>query len=180
MPRSSSPLSPSPPDVGKAGGGITLRPAVEDDRTFLFWVYSSTRADELAVVPWTDEQKGAFLRMQFDAQDSWYHQVYPDGTFLVVLREGTPIGRLYVARLSTEVIVVDIALIPEHRGQGIGSRLLADVLAAADRDALPITLHVEPWNPARRLYERLGFETKEQGEVYETMVRPARQLNTAS
>ncbi len=153
---------------------------VDEDRPFLFSVYASTRTGELAVVPWTDEQKNAFLLMQFEAQDSWYRQVYPDGKFLVVVREGAPIGRLYVARLLTEVIVVDIALLPDHRGQGIGSRLLADILAEADRDRLPITLHVEPWNPAKRLYERLGFELEEKGEVYDTMVRPPAQLNTAS
>lgn len=173
-------MSQSPPDVDAAGGEIALRPAGDDDRPFLLTVYSSTRAEELAVVPWTDEQKDAFLRMQFEAQDSWYRQIYPDGEFLVVVREGTPIGRLYVARLLTEVIVVDIALLPEHRGQGIGSRLLADILAEADRDRLPITLHVEPLNPVKRLYERLGFEVREQGQVYETMVRPPAQLNTAS
>jgi ribosomal protein S18 acetylase RimI-like enzyme len=173
-------LSQSPPDLGEAGGEITLRPVIDEDRAFLLSVYSSTRAEELSAVPWTDEQKGAFLRMQFDAQDSWYRQVYPEGKFLVIVRDSTPIGRLYVARLPTEVLLVDIALLPEHRGQGIGSRLLADVVADADRGGLPITLHVEPWNPAKRLYERLGFATTQQGQVYETMVRPARQLNTAS
>lgn len=172
--------SPADQPAGEAGA-IHLRPATDEDRAFLLTVYSETRTEELSVVPWTDDQKAAFLRMQFEAQDTWYRQVYPGAAFLVILRDRTPIGRLYVARSDAEVRVVDIALLPEHRGQGIGSGLIADLLATADRDGLPVTLRVEPWNPAKRLYERLGFEVREQGDVYETLLRPVGgQLNTAS
>jgi GNAT superfamily N-acetyltransferase len=118
--------------------------------------------------------------MQFDAQDSWYRQMYPAGEFLVVVDEGTPVGRLYIGRSESEIRIIDIALLPEHRGNGIGSRLFADIFTQADRDGLPVTLRVEPWNPAKRLYGRLGFEPREQEGLYETMVRPPRQLNTAS
>ena len=173
----------TPPTTDRPAGDagrIELRPATDDDRPFLLAVYAGTRTEELALVPWTDEQTDAFLGMQFDAQDSWYRQIYPDGQFLVVVLDGNPVGRLYLARGEAEIRIVDIALLPEHRSQGIGSRLLEDILAAADRDRLPVTLRVEPWNPARRLYDRLGFELQEKGEVYDTLIRPARQLNTAS
>lgn len=173
----------SPPTTDRPAGDagrVELRPATDGDRPFLLAVYVSTRTDELAVVPWTDEQKDAFLRMQFEAQDSWYRQIYPEAEFLVVLHGGDPVGRLYLARGGAEIRIVDIALLPEYRGNGIGSRLLEDILAAADRDGLPVTLRVEPWNPARRLYDRLGFEMQVPGEVYDTLVRPSRQLNTAS
>jgi ribosomal protein S18 acetylase RimI-like enzyme len=174
-------LTPPTTDLPAGDAGrIELRATTDADRPFLLAVYASTRAEELAVLPWTDEQRDAFLRMQFEAQDNWYRQVYPDAEFLIVVRDDAPIGRLYVARGEHEIRVVDIALLPAYRGQGIGSRLLGDVLAAADRDRLQVTVHVEPWNPAKRLYERLGFETCEQGQVYDSMVRPARQLNTAS
>ena len=165
--------------AGEAGR-IELRPATDADRPFLFAVYASTRTEELAVVPWTDEQKDAFLGMQFDAQDSWYHQMYPAGEFLVVVHDGVPVGRLYIDRSESEIRIIDIALLPEHRGHGIGSRLLADIFASADDAGLPIALRVEPWNPAKRLYGRLGFELREQEGLYEVMVRPPSQLNTAS
>jgi GNAT superfamily N-acetyltransferase len=163
--------STEPPDRSGTAGRIDLRPATAEDRPFLLSVYAGTRTDELSVLPWSDEQKMDFLRMQFEAQDDWYRQVYPDAAFLVVIRDGVPVGRLYKAHLPTEIRLVDIALLPEHRGQGIGSRLLADLVATADRAGLPVVLRVEPWNPVRELYRRFGFATTEQGVPYETMVR---------
>ena len=155
-------------------GGIELRPATEADRAFLLAVYASTRLDELSLVPWTDTQKAAFILMQFEAQDTSYRQTYPEADFSVIRRDGVDVGRLYVARLEAEVILVDIALLPEYRGGGIGTSLLEGLLASADRDGLPVTLHVEPGNRARRLYERFGFEPRGVSGPYESMVRPAR------
>lgn len=123
-------------------------------------------------MPWTDAQKQVFLRMQFDAQDAYFRQSYPDGRFLVVTRDNKPIGRLYVVRLADEIRLVDIALLPKHRGAGIGSRLLADVVAEAAQAGLPVRLYVEHGNPARRLYERFGFESVETGSIYELMELP--------
>ena len=161
--------------------GIELRPVVASDRGFLLALYATTRADELSVVPWTEAERAAFVEMQFEAQDVSYRQSYPDGRFLVVLSAGERIGRLYLARLADEIRVMEITIAPARRGQGIGSALMASVLAEADRDGLAVSLHVEPWNPAKRLYERLGFETQGVQEVYESMRRrPRRQLKTAS
>jgi len=161
--------------------GAGLRPVTADDREFLYSVYASTRTEELSVVPWTDEQKAAFLRMQFDAQDSYYREVYPEGRFLVVTRDDEPVGRLYVVRLADEMRIVDIALLPAHRGAGIGTRLVSDVIAEAAQAGIRVTLHVEPWNPARRLYERFGFRTIKPDPVHELMeLAPSDQLNGAS
>jgi ribosomal protein S18 acetylase RimI-like enzyme len=158
-----------------------LRPATADDREFLYSVYAATRTDELSVVPWTDAQKQAFLRMQFDAQDAYFHQIYPDGRFLVVTLHDVPVGRLYVVRLADEMRLVDIALLPEHRGAGIGTALISDVVGEAAQAGLPVRLHVELGNPARRLYERFGFRTVEIGPIYELMeLAPPDQLNIAS
>jgi ribosomal protein S18 acetylase RimI-like enzyme len=165
--------------------GVGLRPATADDREFLYSVYAQTRTEELSVLPWTDEQKHAFLRTQFDAQDTYYHQVHADARFLIVTRDGERIGRLYLARLPDELRVIDIALLPEHRGAGVGSRLISDVISEAATAGIGVGLHVESWNPARRLYERLGFRTVETGQIYDKMELAAPghapdQLNTAS
>jgi ribosomal protein S18 acetylase RimI-like enzyme len=151
--------------------GIELRPTTADDRDFLFAVYASTRADELSAVPWTDADKAAFVAMQFDAQDRSYRQAYPDARFLVVVRDGIPIGRLYVARLADEIRVIDIALLPGFRGAGVGSRLLAGILAEADAAGLAVRLHVETWNPAVRLYDRLGFRPVGEPGIHQLMER---------
>lgn len=159
--------------------GLGLRVAAPSDRSFLLGLYGSTREDELAVVPWSDDEKAAFVEMQFDAQDRAYREAYPEGEFLVVLENGDAVGRLSVGRLPGELRLIDVIVAPASRGRGIGTALVQWLVERADRDGLALTLHVEPWNPARRLYERLGFESIEVRGIYEFMRRPV-QLKTAS
>ena len=152
---------------------VTLRPETAADEDFLYVVYASTRTEELAVVPWTYEQKDAFLRQQYAAQYAHYHNsgYYPNPTFLIVEVGGHAAGRLYVHRSGGEILVVDIALLPAYRGAGIGSALLNDLLAEAGRTGAVVRLHVEPWNRAVRLYERLGFRHTGEEGLYWTMER---------
>lgn len=152
---------------------IELHPVAKSDREFLFQVYASTRAGELAVVPWDGAQKEAFLRAQFDAQDRWYHTQYTRVTYDVIAVDGEPAGRLYVRRGETEIRIMDISLLPEHRGCGVGTALLGSLLAEADASGKRVTIHVERMNPALQLYERLGFSIAEDKGVYLFMERPA-------
>lgn len=154
---------------------IALRPAGPGDRAFLSRVYASTRAEELAPVPWSDEQKLAFLAMQFDVQDRYYREQFPGTAFQVILLDGRPAGRLYVDRRDDEIRIVDIALLPEHRGAGVGGTLLRGLLDEATRAGKPVRIHVERLNPALRLYARLGFEQVADTGVYVLLERwPAR------
>jgi ribosomal protein S18 acetylase RimI-like enzyme len=137
-------------------------------------VYASTRTEELAVVPWDDAQKEGFLRHQFDAQDAWWRENYADASFSVIVVEGEPAGRLYVHRGQSEIRIVDIALLPEHRGSGVGTRLLDELLAEGDAEAKSVTIHVERMNPALRLYDRLGFALAEDKGVYLFLERAPR------
>ena len=122
---------------------------------------------------WDDAHKDAFLRMQFDAQDAWWREHYAQASFDVILVDGEPAGRLYVHRGPSENRIVDIALLPEHRGNGVGSSLLRDLIAEADAAGKSVTIHVERVNPALRLYERLGFALAEDKGVYLFLERPA-------
>lgn len=154
---------------------IKLRATQAADRDFLRSLYASTRVDELALVPWTDAQKEAFVEHQFAAQDQYYRQVYPDGRFTVIQVDGRPVGRWYVAELDAELRLVEVTIQPHDRGRGIGTQLVAALCAEADERGVPIRLHVEPWNPARRLYERFGFvPVGEPGAVYQPMERAPR------
>jgi len=145
---------------------ISRRPAEPGDRPFLLEVYASTREDELRLVNWGDDQKRAFCEMQFEAQDRDYHLNYPDASFEVVLVDGVAAGRLYVGRWPSEIRVIDIALLPSFRGRGIGSRMLRELQAEAAAASAPLRIHVERFNPALRLYARLGFVLIEEQGVY--------------
>jgi len=151
---------------------IALRPARDDDRDFLFRLYASTREQELAPVPWSTEQKELFLRQQFELQAHWWTQQYSEGTFDVVEVNGERGGRLCVHRSPSEHRIIDIALMPEHRARGIGTALLSNVIAEAEHAGTRVSLHVEVFNPARRLYERMGFVPIEDQGVYILMERP--------
>lgn len=153
--------------------GLRLRPATPADRPFLVTVYGSTRADELAPVPWSDEQKHAFVEMQFAAQDAHYRAHYSGASFDVIELDGEPVGRLYVHRRERELRVMDVALVPAARGLGVGTRLLTDLLAEGARLGKAVTIHVEQHNRARELYLRLGFTPVELHGIYELLEVPA-------
>nr|WP_246345412.1 GNAT family N-acetyltransferase [Conexibacter arvalis] len=124
----------------------------------------------MAPVPFTPEQKAAFLAQQFDAQSRHYAH-YRDTTFELVLVDGVPAGRLLVGRWERETRIVDVALMPAFRGAGIGKRLLEPVLAEAEARGVPATIHVERTNPAQRLYARLGFTPVADEGVYQRWER---------
>jgi ribosomal protein S18 acetylase RimI-like enzyme len=145
---------------------VPLCPAGPEDFDFLARVYASTRAEELAPVPWPDELKTAFLRAQFEAQDKYYRENYTTAEFLVILDGDVPAGRLYVDRWPDEIRLMDIALLPEHRGKGLGTRLLRDLQQEARTAGKPLRIHVERMNPALGLYKRLGFRQVEDRGVY--------------
>ncbi len=146
--------------------GLELRPSRATDREFLVELYASTRSDELAATGWTPEVRDAFVRMQFDLQDRHYRSAFPDAEHSVIVGDGRPIGRVIVDRGAREIRVVDISLMPEHRGHGIGSALLRRVLAEATTAGIPVGLSVQATNPARHLYERLGFAVTDASNLY--------------
>ena len=160
---------PAKPILTTAPEGLALRWTDDADLPFLAELYASTRRDEVAQVPWTDEQKEQFLRWQFDSQHTHYQEYYPDCEFLVIERGGEPIGRIYVDRWPEEIRLVDIALLPEHRGSGAGTALLEGLLAEGRERGLPVSIHVEANNPAMNLYRRLGFEHVDTNGIYHLM-----------
>lgn len=163
---------------------LSLRPISPEDMSFLLRLYRSTREEELAmVVDWTDEQKDWFILMQFNAQHTWYQEHYVGASFDVILVDGEPAGRLYVHRREREIRLVDISFLPDLRSRGLGTGLLRELMTEAEAAGKPLTIHVEKYNPAMRLYQRLGFTRIDETGPYDLMEwRPesAPQLNTAS
>ena len=148
---------------------IRFRPTTPEDVPFLRHVYGTTRVDEMQRVPWSEEQKRAFLDMQFNAQKQHYEQYYPQCDFLVIEIEGEPVGRLYIDRGESDIEIVDIALVPEIRGRGIGKMLLEEILEEGRATGKKVGIYVENFNPARHLYDRLGFRHVDTNGVYHKM-----------
>ncbi len=145
---------------------ITYRPITAEDEEFLCRVYASTREEELAQTDWDNAQKENFLRMQFHAQHTHYQTYYTGAQFQIILWYDEPIGRLYLAYWKNEIRLIDIALLPAHRGQGLGATIIKRIQAEGAEAGLPVCIHVEKFNPALRLYERLGFRAIEDKGVY--------------
>lgn len=157
----------------EAGPSVTLRPAADEDRSFILSVYASIREPELEASGLPREQWGAFVEHQFQAQSHAY-AAYKDTSFEIVLVDREPAGRLIVARWPEELRVVDIALLPKFRGRGIGEGLMRSLLEEADERGVKASIHVERFNPAQHLYTRLGFRMVSETGVYLLLERPPR------
>ncbi|MGZ8311694.1 MAG: GNAT family N-acetyltransferase, partial [Allosphingosinicella sp.] len=172
---------PAPAPVRAAAAHrISYRPRTEDDRAFIEALYGSTREEELRLSGWPDDFKRQFVAQQQFAQSRHLEMVHPGAEWLIVERDDARIGRLYLGRWDDEVRVIDISLVPAARGQGIGSAIFADILSAAGEQGCKVSIHVEWTNPARRLYQRLGFATVEDGGIYLRMERRPDQKKIAS
>ncbi|WP_395376854.1 GNAT family N-acetyltransferase [Marinicella sp. W31] len=148
---------------------LQFRTITDQDMDFLAKLYASTRWEELQKAPWDDAQRFAFLNEQFNAQHTHYQSHYPHAEYLIIQQLKEPIGRIYLDRDDTSICLIDIALLPEHKGQGIGTQLLKELLTEAQRDNKKVTIHVENFNPAYHWYVKHGFQQKEDRGVYQYM-----------
>lgn len=145
---------------------LKLKSFTEADLPFLYRVYASTRLEEVAQTGWSDEQVTAFLTLQFEAQHTHYQSHYPNARYDLILLKKKPIGRFYVDRGAKDILVIDIALLPEYRNLGVGGHLMRELLREAEAKGQPVLIHVERFNPALRFYDRLGFQVLEDKGVY--------------
>lgn len=155
-------------------GAVTLRALHSDDMPFIEHLYAGSRANEMARSGWQAAQIAAFLSQQFHAQHTYYQTHYHDAQFLIIEQAGQAIGRIYMFWGPTTLNLIDITLLPEFQGQGIGSTLIEAQLRRADNQGLKVELFVESYNPAQRLYGRLGFHVCGDSGVYLKLRRDAR------
>lgn len=133
---------------------VALRPEQLADEAFLYTVYASTRAEELALTNWDEATRHAFLNQQFNAMRHGYRSMFPAAEFLVIQVGGRPVGRIVLDVGANEIRVVDLALLPEDQNHGVGTLLMRQVCAVAK---MPVRLCVLKFNRARLWYQRLGF-----------------------
>ena len=147
----------------------SLRRVCEEDEPFLFDLYASTRSGETAAWNWPATQVAVFLKLQFAAQRASYAMAYPDAEHSIILKDGRPIGRLLVNRSLAAACLVDISLLPDARGRGIGSALIRQLIDECSVSGSKLTLQVHCTNPARDLYLRLGFRCVQGDAMYDQM-----------
>lgn len=133
-------------------------------QSFLEELYRSTREEELSQTNWTEQQKQQFVVMQFLAQKADYERKFPNGLQQIIYCKKQAIGRLYTNETENNIHIIDIALLPKYRNKGMGKFLLQQLIAKAKKQQKTISLQVIKTNPAKNLYNRLGFVTiKEEG-----------------
>jgi len=165
------------PEIRVQGPTVSfaLRQACSADEAFLYELYRTTRSEEIAAWGLDSSQQEMLLKLQFDAQRQHYELAYEAVEHAIILVGNRPVGRIMVLRSQQEFVLVDIALLPGARGIGIGTALIAELRDEAEQAGKPVSLHVAKNNRARRLYERLGFEIREDTGMYFKMeLRPSR------
>lgn len=145
---------------------ITMRKAVPEDESFFIQLYVSTRQEEVAAWGWPDQQRDHFLRMQFSLQQQSYSTQYPEAEHYIIRENQTPLGRMILHHGLLEILLVDLSLLPSFRNAGIGSTLLKELQEEAVAIRKRIRLNVFHSNPAKRLYERLGFQNLAEESMY--------------
>lgn len=147
---------------------LSLRPVTAGDQELLLKIYKSSRGDDLRGLGWDEERIGEFLGMQYEAQQHFYESEYKRADDEIILWEGKPAGRLIVDHREHEIRCVDVALLPEHRNNGIGAFLISKLQDEAGRESKPLRLQVIRFSRAVNLFERTGFvRTSETGTHFQ-------------
>ena len=152
------------------GGTVQLRPVTPADDEFLVSVYAASRAEELAQVPWSDEQKTAFVRWQFGLQKNEYEATYPNQEHCVILVDDQPAGQIWISRDDANIRMLDIALLDDFQNRGVGTVIVGRLIDEAIRTNKLLRHMVFVLNEnAKRFYERLGFVVFEEVGAYHHM-----------
>lgn len=160
-------------DLSGLAAKVSLRPVGAEDEETLLKIYSSTREEEMQqAADWTAEQKEMFLRWQLEMQRRDYEARFPEADYRLILFEGVPVGRLWVARTPEQIRLLDIAILPEFQKRKIGTYLLVNLIRESEATATPLRHMIFKLNTeARRFYERLGFRLVEDDRMYLLMER---------
>ena len=146
-----------------------LRVATPNDYEFLAILYATTRSDELDRAGFPMDQRAAFCHMQFEAQQRHYRLYFARAHDQVVISNDSLIGRVLVARAPDEIFLVDIALMPASRNLGIGSHIVATLIAESKALVCPLRLYAEKNSRAQALYLRFGFTITGEEGVHDLM-----------
>ncbi len=144
-------------EPANASPSVSIRPATAQDRELLLRIYASTRARELALVPWDAAQKSLFLRRQFAFQDQHYRTQFPDAEYSIVVHNGEDAGRIFITRDESRIHVLEFTILPEHRGRGVATEIVRRLKEEARGKALPLTTYLDQLSDSQAWLEKRGF-----------------------
>lgn len=151
-----------------SANSITVRPVAPGDEELLLKIYRSSRGDDLRGLGWDEDRISEFLEMQYEAQQHFHEREYKRANDEIILLAGEPAGRLIVERREYEIRCIDVALLPEHRNNGIGAFLISKLQDEAKSESKPLRLQVIRFSRAVNLFERTGFvRTSETGTHFQ-------------
>ena len=161
-------------EIGSALGTLRLRPERDDDQAFRFELFCQSRPAEFALLRLEPAAMEQLMRFQFQAQTTSYRASFPSARFDIIELDQTPVGRIVVDRPGHEIHIVDHAIVPPLRNQGLGTTIMKALMDEADRARLKVRLMVASTNdPSMRLYLRLGFVPIATEPLYIEMQWPA-------
>ncbi|MFJ7669418.1 GNAT family N-acetyltransferase [Lysinibacillus sp. NPDC097195] len=145
---------------------VELKAITNEDEAFLYKVYRSTRNHEVALWGWTVDQKQLFLAMQWRSQQASYNRQFSKASHSLIVVDKQFVGRLLIEEMADYHHLIDISILPAFQGKGIGSCIIAELLQTAREGNKAVVLQAFHTNPARGLYERLGFQVVSGDELY--------------
>jgi ribosomal protein S18 acetylase RimI-like enzyme len=158
--------------------GVHLRCAGREDDALLFALFAADKAAEFAAIGLPEEQYRPLLEMQYRGRAMTHSVRYPEAEdWIVCAPDGTAIGGYLLAKTSREARLMDLAVLPQWRGRGIGTRVLLELMRQSAMARVPLRLQVMKGNRAVRLYARLGFRVVDEDEItYEMIWRQTPEL----
>ena len=157
-------------DEIKLFGELGLRPASAEDHAFFEQLFRSTR-QHLYQIDMPVSSIDNLVNQQYQLQQISYAHQTPDAFHLVILLSKKPVGKIILDRTESFFLIVDLALLPEHRGLGIGTAVLRAIQTAAKKNRRSITLSVDQQNPgAKKLYLSLGFQVDNSSDTHDEMI----------
>jgi len=147
---------------------ITLQPealAPEAD-SLAYRLFAVDKLAEFAAIGLPQPQAEELVQMQWRGRTLTYANQYPGAEdWTISLEDGTPIGRYLLQKTPQGLRMVDFAILPDWRGQGIGTQVLQKLIHSTSTSGAVFSLRVEKNNRALYLYKRLGFAIVSDDEI---------------
>lgn len=143
-----------------------LRPSTPEDFEFVY------QLNEQAMRPYIEPLRGWDAAAERQDVQQWFHP----GQDQIIVIQGKDAGILAIEQRPAALHLRLLELLPAYQKQGIGTAVISDLLRQAQTANLTVTLGVLKHNPARRLYERLGFVVTGETEIkYRMSAHPSPQ-----